>query len=190
MFLASKNYLFHAYAWLKLYNLEGVKDDTNNADDSELRKMACCLTLAALAVPIFSRGDSVSSHANNSINRNKEYSRLLGYHFNPGRESLMEQISSMNLFEICPPQIQSLFSILENGKSPLTMVKDVVPLIKWLRENDDFKKYADGIDELLVVRLLEQLSKVSNCLIPRSSRASCLNFLCKSRHTHGYIVCR
>ena len=93
-------------------------------------------------------------------------------------------------FEICPPQIQSLFSILENGKSPLTMVKDVVPLIKWLRENDDFKKYADGIDELLVVRLLEQLSKVSNCLIPRSSRASCLNFLCKSHHTHGYIVCR
>jgi hypothetical protein len=27
-------------------------------------------------------------------------------------------------------------------------------------------------------------------LIPRSSRASCLNFLCKSHHTHGYIVCR
>ena len=162
MFLVSKNYLFHAYAWLKLYNLEEkASDDDNDADDSELKKMASCLTLAALAVPIFSRGDSISSHANNTMNRNKEYARLLGYHFNPGRDSLMEQISSMNLFEICPTEIQTLFNILENGSKPMSMVKEVVPLVKWLRANDDYKKYADGIDELLVVRLLEQLSTVS-----------------------------
>ena len=118
MFLASKNYLFHAYAWLKLYNLEEkVKDDTNNADDSELRKMACCLTLAALAVPIFSRGDSVSSHANNSINRNKEYSRLLGYHFNPGRDSLMEQISSMNLLKSALPKFKVSSIFLKRAKA-------------------------------------------------------------------------
>ena len=107
MFLASKNYLFHAYAWLKLYNLEEkVKDDTNNADDSELRKMACCLTLAAL-IPIFSRGDSVSSHANNSINRNKVLPATR-VPFQPGRDSLMEQISSMNLLKSYLPKFRSL----------------------------------------------------------------------------------
>jgi translation initiation factor 3 subunit A len=158
MFLVSKNYLFHAYAWLKLYNLE----DKSTEDSGEsLNSMASCLILAALAVPIFSKGDGVSEYDDVETHKHKEMAALLGYHFSPQRSSLMEQLVSMNLLEICPPQIQQLFDILENGKRPMSMVKDVVPLIKWLRENEQFSKYADGIDALLVVRSLEQLAKVS-----------------------------
>ena len=123
--------------------------------------MASCLVLAALAVPIFSRGDGVSEYSGIEAHKMKEMAALLGYHFSPKRSSLMEQLVSMNLLELCHPQIQKLFDILENGKRPMSMVEEVVPLIKSLREDKQYSKYADGIDELLVVRTLEQLAKVS-----------------------------
>ena len=45
--------------------------------------------------------------------------------------------------------VETLFNILENGIIPMSMVKEVVPLVKWLRANDDYIKYAVGIDEFL-----------------------------------------
>jgi translation initiation factor 3 subunit A len=158
MFLVSKDYLFHAYAWLKLYNLECKSSDTT--DDVAIANMANCLTLASMAVPVFSMRDNISTVDQLEARKAKEMASLLGYHFSPQRSSLLEQLSTMNLLEMCAPQVRTLFHILEKGQRPMSMVKEVVPLIAWLRENDNFKKYADGIDVLLVVRLLEQLTKI------------------------------
>ena len=98
--------MFHAYAWLKLYNLE---DKSSDDSGNELNSMASCLVLAALAVPIFSRGDGVSEYSGIEAHKMKEMAALLGYHFSPKRSSLMEQLVSMNLLELCHPEIQKLF---------------------------------------------------------------------------------
>jgi translation initiation factor 3 subunit A len=158
MFLVSKDYLFHAYAWLKLYNLQ--RTSSERADDAAMENMASCLTLASMAVPVFSMGDNISNIDQLEAHKAKEMAGLLGYHFSPERSSLMEQLSTMNLLDMCAPQIRTLFHILENGQRPISMVKEVVPIIAWLRGNETFMKYADGIDVLLVVRLLEQLAKI------------------------------
>ena len=62
MFLVSRSYLFHAYAWLKFYNL----NEKNNTalSGAELTRMASALTLSALAVPVVKRYDSISSYTN------------------------------------------------------------------------------------------------------------------------------
>jgi translation initiation factor 3 subunit A len=160
MFLVSKSYLFHAYAWLKYYHLNEKNNEKIQA--KELTRMASALTLSALAVPVVKRYESISSYANDEADKKKRMAALLGYTFNPNRETLIEQITSMGLLEQCEPWVQELFSLLEKEFRPHDLVTTVVKHLDHMRENSDaYGEYCYGIEELLIIRLCQQLSKVS-----------------------------
>ena len=121
MFLVSRSYLFHAYAWLKFYNLNEKNNTSLSA--AELTRMASALTLSALAVPVVKRYDSISSYTNDEADKKKRMAALLGYSFNPNRETLIDHISSMGLLEHCEPWVQQLFSLLEKEFRPHDLVE-------------------------------------------------------------------
>ena len=160
MFLVSKSYLFHAYAWLKFYHLN--EKNNQSLDENELTRMASALTLSALAVPVVKRHDSVSSWSNDEADKKKRMAALLGYTFNPNRDTLLEQITSMGLLEHCEPWVQELFSLLEKEFCPHDLVSNVVKHLDHMRRENTFSEYCSGIEELLVIRLCQQLSKVCN----------------------------
>ena len=167
MFLVSKSYLFHAYAWLKFYHLN--EKNNQSLDNKELTRMASALTLSALAVPVVKRHDSISSYANDEADKKKRMAALLGYTFNPNRDTLLEQITSMGLLEHCEPWVQNLFSLLEKEFSPHDLVKNVVKHLEYMKAEDSFSEYCYGIEELLIIRLCQQLSKVSKYFSQKNS---------------------
>jgi hypothetical protein len=86
---------------------------------------------------------------------------LLGYTFNPNRDTLIEQITSMGLLEQCEPWVQELFSLLEKEFRPHDLVQSVVKHLNFMKSENRFSEYCYGIEELLIIRLCQQLSKVS-----------------------------
>ena len=88
---------------------------------------------------------------------------LLGYTFNPNRDTLIEQITSMGLLEQCEPWVQELFSLLEKEFRPHDLVQSVVKHLNFMKSENRFSEYCYGIEELLIIRLCQQLSKVSVC---------------------------
>ena len=160
MFLVSKSYLFHAYAWLKFYHLNEKNNISIRSNKKELTRMASALTLSALAVPVVQRHDSISSYANDEADKKKRMAALLGYTFNPNRDTLLEQITSMGLLEHCEPWVQDLFSLLEKEFRPHDLVEKVVEHLEHMKQESSFSEYCYGIEELLIIRLCQQLSKV------------------------------
>jgi translation initiation factor 3 subunit A len=77
MFLVSKSYLFHAYAWLKFYHLN--EKNNQSLDSKELTRMASALTLSALAVPVVKRHDSISSYANDEADKKKRMGKYMSF---------------------------------------------------------------------------------------------------------------
>ena len=159
MFLVSRSYLFHAYAWLRYYNLNQKQNKALGAAD--LTRMASALTLAALAVPVVKEHESISSYANDEADKLKRMTSLLGYSFHPSRELLIAQIASMGLHEHCEDWVGELFTLLENDFRPQDLVQRVTTHLKHMRESEDFSAYAPGIEKLVVIRLCQHLSKVS-----------------------------
>ena len=167
MFLVSRSYLFHAYAWLKFYNLNEKNNTSLSA--AELTRMASALTLSALAVPVVKRYDSISSYTNDEADKKKRMAALLGYSFNPNRETLIDHISSMGLLEHCEPWVQQLFSLLEKEFRPHDLVEVAQRYLERMRGDGAegaFIEYAAGIEELVIIRLCQQLGKVSVCRLP------------------------
>ena len=159
MFLVSRSYLFHAYAWLKFYNLNEKNNTALSA--AELTRMASALTLSALAVPVVKRYDSISSYTNDEADKKKRMAALLGYSFNPNRETLIEHISSMGMLDQCEPWVQELFSLLEKEFRPHDLVeKSLGYLERMCASEGAYSEYASGIEELIVIRLCQQLGKV------------------------------
>ena len=93
-------------------------------------------------------------------NYHQRMAALLGYTFNPNRDTLIEQITSMGLLEQCEPWVQELFSLLEKEFRPHDLVQNVVKHLNYMREQNSFSEYCYGIEELLIIRLCQQLSKV------------------------------
>ena len=161
MFLVSRSYLFHAYAWLKFYNLN--EKSNQSLTEAELTRMASALTLSALAVPVVKKNDSVSSYANDEADRKKRMSSLLGYSFNPNRETLIDHISSMGMLEHCEPWVKDLFSLLEKEFRPHDLVEVAAQHLERMRgegAESIFSGYVSGIAELVIIRLCQQLGKV------------------------------
>ena len=159
MFLVSRSYLFHAYAWLKLYEIN--EKHNKGMTESARGQMASALVLAALAVPVVPKSISISSYPNDEADKHKRMATLLGYQFSPDRSQLIKQVKGLGLVDQCDGDVQELFDILENQYCPLTIVSSVSPLLSRIRSIANFEAYASGIEELLLIRLVQQLGKVS-----------------------------
>lgn len=175
IFLVSENYLFHAAAWSRYYNLlrqsaamvasgqSPKKDNPTNIADADLTKAASFVLLSALSIPVIStsrsRGALVDVDEARK-NKNSRLTNLLGMAQAPTRSILFKDAMSKGLLKRARPEIRDLYNILEVDFHPLSICKKISPILTQIGADPEMEKYVVPLQQVILTRLFQQLSQV------------------------------
>ncbi|KAI1364199.1 hypothetical protein F5Y08DRAFT_307725 [Xylaria arbuscula] len=174
IFLVGENYLFHAAAWSRYYNLlrqsaalvasgQGKKADNPSATDADLQKAASYVLLSALSIPVISttrsRGAMVDFDEARK-NKNSRLTHLLGMSTAPTRAVLFRDALSKALLKRARPEIRDLYNILEVDFHPLSICEKISPILTKIGTDPEMEKYILPLQQVILTRLFQQLSQV------------------------------
>ncbi|KAK3302011.1 eukaryotic translation initiation factor 3 subunit A [Chaetomium strumarium] len=174
IFLVGENYLFHAAAWSRYYNLlrqsaalvatgQGRKSDNPPASEADLQRAATFVVLSALSIPVIStsrsRGAMVDFDEARK-NKNSRLTHLLGMSQAPTRASLFRDVLSKALLRRARPQIRDLYNILEVDFHPLSICQKISPILAQIGADEEMQKYIAPLQQVILTRLFQQLSQV------------------------------
>lgn len=174
IFLVSENYLFHAAAWSRYFNLlrtsaaavasgQGVKKDNPSVTEADMTKAASFVMLSALAIPVIStsrsRGALVDVDEARK-NKNVRLTNLLGMTQAPTRALLFKDALAKGLLKRCRPEIRELYNILEVDFHPLSICKRISPILTQIGSDPELEKYVLPLQQVILTRLFQQLSQV------------------------------
>ncbi|KIY03343.1 eukaryotic translation initiation factor 3 subunit A [Fonsecaea multimorphosa CBS 102226] len=174
IFLVSDNFLFHAAAWNKYYNLlrqsaaavasgQFPKRDNPTVTEDSLTKAASFVLLSALAIPVIStsrsRGALVDVDEARK-NKNNRLTNLLSMPFAPTRAGLFKDALSKGLLKRVRPEIRDLYNILEVDFHPLSICKKISPILAQIGADPEMEKYVLPLQQVILTRLFQQLSQV------------------------------
>ncbi|KAH7405704.1 hypothetical protein DE146DRAFT_649453 [Phaeosphaeria sp. MPI-PUGE-AT-0046c] len=174
IFLVSENYLFHAAAWSRYYNLlrqsaaavasgQSSKKDNPAVTEADMTKAASFVVLAALAIPVIStqrsRGALVDVDEARK-NKNSRLTNLLGMSQAPTRAILFKDALSKGLLKRVRPEIRDLYNILEVDFHPLSICKKISPILAQIGADEGMQKYVGPLQQVILTRLFQQLSQV------------------------------
>jgi len=174
IFLVSENYLFHAAAFSRLYNLmrgsaaavasgQSPKKDNPVVTEEGLAKTASFVILSALSIPVIStsrsRGALVDVDEARK-NKNQRLTNLLGLNTAPSRASLFKEIIGRGLLKRAKPEIRELYNILEVDFHPLSICKKISPILSQIGADAELGKYVLPLQQVILTRLFQQLSQV------------------------------
>ncbi|KAI5283879.1 eukaryotic translation initiation factor 3 subunit A, partial [Ascosphaera aggregata] len=173
IFLVSENYLFHAAAWSRYYNLlrqsaaaaaaTGKKDAANAFSDAEMSKTASFVMLAALSIPVISTSRSRGALVDVDEvrkNKNTRLTNLLGMSQSPTRAGIFKDLLTKGLLNHVRPEIRELYNILEVDFHPLSICKKISPILAQIGSDPDTQKYVQPLQQVILTRLFQQLSQV------------------------------
>ncbi|KAK5192719.1 eukaryotic translation initiation factor 3 subunit A, partial [Cryomyces antarcticus] len=174
IFLVSENYLFHAAAWSRYYNLlrqsaaavisgQGARKDNPNVSEEYMTKAASFVLLSALSIPVIStsrsRGALVDIDEARK-NKNSKLTTLLGMSQAPTRAILFKDALSKGLLKKAKPEIRELYNILEVDFHPLSICKKIAPILTQIGSDPEMEKYVLPLQQVILTRLFQQLSQV------------------------------
>ena len=174
IFLVSENYLFHAAAWSRYYNLlrqsanilssgQSLKKDNPAVTEADMSRAASFVLLAALAIPVIStsrsRGALIDVDEARK-NKNNRLTNLLGMSQAPTRAVLFKDAMSKGLLKRAKPEIRELYQILEVDFHPLSICKKISPILTQISSDPDMGKYVLPLQQVILTRLFQQLSQV------------------------------
>ncbi|KAF1827816.1 uncharacterized protein K489DRAFT_28736 [Dissoconium aciculare CBS 342.82] len=174
IFLVSENYLFHAAAWSRYYNLltlsarqvavgASKKDNPANIGDADLSKAASFVLLSALSIPVIStsrsRGALMDADTARS-NKNQRLTNLLGMNSPPSRSILFKDALNKDILQRARPEIRDLYNILESDFHPKSICTKVSPILAQIGADEEMKKYVLPLQQVILTRLFQQLSQV------------------------------
>ncbi|KZZ91972.1 Proteasome component (PCI) domain protein [Ascosphaera apis ARSEF 7405] len=172
IFLVSENYLFHAAAWSRYYNLlrqaaataaATGKKDANALSDAEMSRTASFVLLAALSIPVISTSRSRGALVDVDEvrkNKNTRLTNLLGMAQSPTRASIFKDLLTKGLLNYVNPEIRELYNILEVDFHPLSICKKISPILAKISEDPETQKYVQPLQQVILTRLFQQLSQV------------------------------
>jgi len=174
IFLVGENYLFHAAAWSRYYNLlrqsasivasgQGKKGEHPPTSEEELSKAASFVLLSALAIPVISTSRSRGALVDideAKKNKNSRLTHLLGMAQAPTRAVLFKDAMSKNLLKLARTEIRQLYNILEVDFHPLSICQKISPILTQIGADDDMAKYILPLQQVILTRLFQQLSQV------------------------------
>lgn len=174
IFLVSENYLFHAAAWNRYYNLlrqssvvlatgQGSKKDNPAISEAEMTKAASFVLLSALAIPVISTSRSRGALVDVDEvrkNKNTRLTNLLGMAQPPTRAVLFKDAMNKGLLKRARPEIRELYNILEVDFHPLSICKKITPILKQIGADPEMEKYVLPLQQVILTRLFQQLSQV------------------------------
>ncbi|KAF2659285.1 hypothetical protein K491DRAFT_651458 [Lophiostoma macrostomum CBS 122681] len=174
IFLVSENYLFHAAAWSRYFNLlrqsavavasgQSPKKDNPAVTEGDMTRAASFVLLSALSIPVIStsrsRGALVDVDEARK-NKNSRLTNLLGMTQAPTRAILFKDALSKGLLKRARPEIRDLYNILEVDFHPLSICKKISPILAKIGDDEDMKKYVGPLQQVILTRLFQQLSQV------------------------------
>lgn len=174
IFLVSENYLFHAAAWSRYYNLlrtsanvvaagQSSKKDNPSVTEADMTRAASFVLLSALAIPVISttrsRGALVDVDEAKK-NKNARLTNLLGMSQAPTRAILFKDAMSKGLLKRVRPEIRELYNILEVDFHPLSICKKISPILSQIGSDPEMEKYVLPLQQVILTRLFQQLSQV------------------------------
>lgn len=174
IFLVSENYLFHAAAWSRYYNLlrqsaslvasgQSSKKDMPASSEADLSKAASSVLLSALSIPVIStsrsRGALIDVDEARK-NKNNRLTNLLGMSSAPTRTVLFKDAMSKGLLKRAKPEIRDLYQILEVDFHPLSICKKISPILTQIGSDPEMQKYVAPLQQVILTRLFQQLSQV------------------------------
>lgn len=174
IFLVGENYLFHAAAWARYYNLlrqsaaivatgHGKKVDNPSASEADLQRAASFVLLSALSIPVISTSRSRGAMVDfdeAKKNKNSRLTHLIGMNQAPTRAALFRDALSKSLLRRARPEIRDLYNILEVDFHPLSICKKISPILAQIGEDEEMKKYVLPLQQVILTRLFQQLSQV------------------------------
>ncbi|RDL40489.1 Eukaryotic translation initiation factor 3 subunit A [Venustampulla echinocandica] len=174
IFLVGENYLFHAAAWSRYYNLlrqsasmlasgQSKKADNPATSEADLSKAASFVLLSALAIPVISTSRSRGALVDideAKKNKNSRLTHLLGMAQAPTRAVLFRDAMSKGLLKRARPEIRELFNILEVDFHPLSICKKISPILVKIGADEEMAKYVLPLQQVILTRLFQQLSQV------------------------------
>lgn len=175
IFMVSENYLFHAAAWSRYYNLlrqsaaivgsgQGQKkDNPTNIAEADLTNAASFVVLSALAIPVISTSRSRGALVDVDEARktkNTRLTNLLGMSQAPTRAILFKDALSKGLLRRARPEIRELYNILEVEFHPLSICQRISPILAQIGADSEMQKYVLPLQQVILTRLFQQLSQV------------------------------
>ncbi|ERF74461.1 Eukaryotic translation initiation factor 3 subunit A [Endocarpon pusillum Z07020] len=174
IFLVSDNFLFHAAAWSRYYNLlrqsaaavaagQSSKKDNPATSESEMTKAASFVLLSALSIPVISTSRSRGALMDVDEarkNKNTKLTNLLSMPSPPTRAVLLKDALSKGLLSRARPEIRDLYNILEVDFHPLSICKKISPILSQIGSDPDMEKYVLPLQQVILTRLFQQLSQV------------------------------
>lgn len=174
IFLVSENYLFHAAAWSRYYNLlrtsaaqvasgQCSKKDSPCTSETDFTRAASQYLLAALSIPVISQARSrgaILDIDDHKRNKNTRLTGLLGLNRAPTRAALVKDILSKGLLKRASSEIRDLYTILEVDFHPLSICKKIAPILMKVAANADMRPYILPLQQVILTRLFQQLSQV------------------------------
>ena len=174
IFRVSENYLFHAAAWSRYYNLlrqsanlvatgQSSKKDMPAASEADLNRAASFVLLSALSIPVISTNRSRGALMDVDElrkNKNTRLTNLLGMSSAPTRAVLFKDAMSKGLLKRARPEIRELYQILEVDFHPLSICKRISPILTQIGSDPDMEKYVAPLQQVILTRLFQQLSQV------------------------------
>jgi translation initiation factor 3 subunit A len=174
IFIVSENYLFHAAAWSRYYNLLNLsarqvaagaskKDNPSNIADADLSKAASFVLLSALSIPVISTSRSRGALIDVDAARNTKNARLtnlLGMNSPPSRAILFKDALNKDILQRARPEIRELYNILETDFHPKSICAKVSPILSQIGADEEMKRYVLPLQQVILTRLFQQLSQV------------------------------
>ncbi|RYO74433.1 hypothetical protein DL764_010836 [Monosporascus ibericus] len=174
IFLVGENYLFHAAAWSRYYNLlrqsavlvaagQSKKSDNPAASEADLQKAASFVLLSALSIPVISTSRSRGAMVDfdeAKKNKNSRLTHLLGMNTAPTRAGLFRDALAKSLLKRARPEIRDLYNILEVDFHPLSICQKISPILTKIGADPEMEKYILPLQQVILTRLFQQLSQV------------------------------
>jgi translation initiation factor 3 subunit A len=181
VFWVSENYLYHAYAWYKLFNLS--KTYNRNLTPADLKAMASAVLLSAVAIPPYESRTSASAsnqEMENAKDRDVRMATLLGYTLDPkrdprevlSRKALISELVSKGILTLVSTEARQLYALFEKEFHPLDLCKHAEKVFSTLSAEAvelspaspipaiGFDQFLPRMRSLAVVRMLQQSAAV------------------------------
>lgn len=177
IFWASRNFLFHAYSLREFAFMQQQclpAEGTEEAEEGDataqarLREVASAVLLATLVVPLSTRYGEEESDLLllETHDSNQQLAELLGFKKEtPTRTRLITEITeTIGFMEQVRPEVLRIYELLETEFNPLTLARELQPLIRVVQEIPLLARYTEQLKETAVVRILQQCGTVYDTL--------------------------
>ncbi|CAM0878856.1 unnamed protein product [Alopecurus aequalis] len=179
IFWISESHLYHAYAWLKLFNLQ--KSYNKNLNQKDLQLLASSVLLAALSVTPYDHKYGASHlELENEKERGLRMANLVNFSLDNKREnremasraSLLSELAAKGVISCASQEVRDLYNLMEHEFLPLDLASKVQPLLSKISATGgklsaassvpeiQLSKYQSSLEKLTALRVLQQASQI------------------------------